>query len=664
MRALAPGVFYTFNIEWMDLSYMDYIERFITLAGDHGILVMLDLHAMEAGAWKDSGGVGTHGGELLYEAWAGLSTMFCDPVKYWNVFAADLKNEPHGMYWGPLGTAHTTEGPRLTDQPSPPPAPSPGPACLDNPGFRDKDGDACHAYELSPTFCGFPGYEDTCTECCASCRGTPDCAAFVAPTVCTDDPSFRNHEGHGCDIYRNPMNNAQQCGAVGHEGTCQSCCFSCNGETTAPLCFDGGAQVPTTPPQPVIVQDPDYPYEERWDRLATDLGNKVHRECPRWLIVVEGVGHCMKQTTSGCTHPSAPGQDTSVPTWWGENLQGVEEFPVNLNYPHKVVYSPHSYGPSVYPQPYFEDPTFPNNMPEIWDLQWGKLTKTGRAPILLGEWGGRYTQKDKQWQQKMAAYLKDEANQVAGSFYWCLNPESGDTGGLLETWSNFKADEGKIALLAGMPATVVPTTSERSRPPPPTPPKPPPLPNPPSPSPPPPSPHPPVLLPHLAAHHPPSSASPSIHHRRHHPPPSSAAAVTGGGGEAGGSADASGASAPGDGQAAQPVLGTTQLAKLVAVALLLLVLCAMARRCRASISRQNQQLVSREEAHVKVLDVVSSGNGSPPHRDGRRAVRVTKITKQSRRPVEHSMKLVEEAGLGEDELEEERKADEEESHVL
>ena len=65
-----------------------------------------------------------------------------------------------------------------------------------------------------------------------------------------------------------------------------------------------------------------------------------------------------------------------------------------------------------------------------------------------------------------------------------------------------------------------------------------------------------------------------------------------------------------------------------------------------------------------MLDVVSSGNGSPPHRDGRRAVRVTKITKQSRRPVEHSMKLVEEAGLGEDELEEERKADEEESHVL
>ena len=45
-------------------------------------------------------------------------------------------------------------------------------------------------------------------------------------------------------------------------------------------------------------------------------------------------------------------------------------------------------------------------------------------------------------------------------------------------------------------------------------------------------------------------------------------------------------------------------------------------------------------------------------------MRVTKITKQSRRPVEHSMKLVEEAGLGEDELEEERKADEEESHVL
>ena len=65
-----------------------------------------------------------------------------------------------------------------------------------------------------------------------------------------------------------------------------------------------------------------------------------------------------------------------------------------------------------------------------------------------------------------------------------------------------------------------------------------------------------------------------------------------------------------------------------------------------------------------MLDVVSSGNGSPPHRDGRRAVRVTKITKQSRRQVEQSMKLVEEAPEPEDELEEERDEDEEEPHVL
>ena len=42
-------------------------------------------------------------------------------------------------------------------------------------------------------------------------------------------------------------------------------------------------------------------------------------QCPRWLVFVEGVGHCMN-TEGACTAPSAVGQNLAVPTWWGENV--------------------------------------------------------------------------------------------------------------------------------------------------------------------------------------------------------------------------------------------------------------------------------------------------------------------------------------------------------
>ena len=49
---IAPdtGVFYTYNFDWMDYTYLQYIEQMVLEAGKHGILVMLDLHAMAAGA--------------------------------------------------------------------------------------------------------------------------------------------------------------------------------------------------------------------------------------------------------------------------------------------------------------------------------------------------------------------------------------------------------------------------------------------------------------------------------------------------------------------------------------------------------------------------------------------------------------------------------------
>ena len=109
-----------------------------------------------------------------------------------------------------------------------------------------------------------------------------------------------------------------------------------------------------------------------------------------------------------------------VPTWWGENLQAATRFPIETRHANKVVLSPHVYGPSVHDQPYFREPTFPENMPSIWRLQWGRIPRDRSAamPIVLGEWGGRYDGADRIWQNKMASYLSDPDNLIAGSFYW------------------------------------------------------------------------------------------------------------------------------------------------------------------------------------------------------------------------------------------------------
>ena len=52
--------------------------------------------------------------------------------------------------------------------------------------------------------------------------------------------------------------------------------------------------------------------------------------------------------------------------------------------------APHTYGPDVYKQPYFDDPQFPANMPVIWDRNFGQFVAQGYA-VILGEFGGEKT---------------------------------------------------------------------------------------------------------------------------------------------------------------------------------------------------------------------------------------------------------------------------------
>jgi endoglucanase len=124
--------------------------------------------------------------------------------------------------------------------------------------------------------------------------------------------------------------------------------------------------------------------------------------------------------------------------WWGGNLRGAMTAPVQLSSPDHVIYSPHDYPASIYAQPWFGDPMYPANLPALWDATWGGLAHT--APVLVGEFGTKLqTDVDRKWLAALTQYMG--SNELSFTF-WCLNPDSGDTGGLLgDDWTTVNQDK-------------------------------------------------------------------------------------------------------------------------------------------------------------------------------------------------------------------------------
>ena len=104
-----------------------------------------------------------------------------------------------------------------------------------------------------------------------------------------------------------------------------------------------------------------------WPAAATRAGNAVLTANPNWLIVVEGV-----ENQTG----------TAGSTWWGGGLADAATHPITLAVPGRLVYSVHDYPASVYPQPWFSDPTYPQNLPAIWNRNWGYLQTAEHRPRL------------------------------------------------------------------------------------------------------------------------------------------------------------------------------------------------------------------------------------------------------------------------------------------
>lgn len=214
----------------------------------------------------------------------------------------------------------------------------------------------------------------------------------------------------------------------------------------------------------------DYTWAE-WRALIDVAYETVNAVNPNILIFAQGIG------TAGGAQDGSPDTTTPVPHGevasnpnWGENLFEAGDNPPSMP-KDRLVYSPHVYGPSVFVQNMFMDPSQPECaglsgdaageakcklvinptlLRKGWEEHFGYLKAKGYA-IVIGEFGGNRewprggaSLRDKarwghitdntidmQWQNAFVDYLIDAG--ITDSIYWSINPESGDTGGLFTT---------------------------------------------------------------------------------------------------------------------------------------------------------------------------------------------------------------------------------------
>ena len=168
-----------------------------------------------------------------------------------------------------------------------------------------------------------------------------------------------------------------------------------------------------------------------WRLAVQKAGDKILEVNPDWLIVVEGI------------EKNVPNQKQHG-YFWGANLEGVREYPVHLKNQRKLVYSPHEYGGEKVS--WFQDSAFPNNLYKRWEIGFNYINTLGIAPILVGEFGGYHVDsksKEGIWQRKFVDYIASNKLSFA---YWCWNPNSKGTGGVLQDdWQT--VNNSKQALL-------------------------------------------------------------------------------------------------------------------------------------------------------------------------------------------------------------------------
>lgn len=156
-----------------------------------------------------------------------------------------------------------------------------------------------------------------------------------------------------------------------------------------------------------------------WRLAAERGGNAVLSVNPHLLIFVEGV-----QLYPDATQPS--GVDSY---WWGSILTGVQKYPVILNVPHQLVYSPHDWGPWKWNMPWFSNMTY-ESLQQVWTRYWAFIvtnpSASEAAPLWIGEFGTftdnpraiyqREPGNQATWFQYFVHYL-DQHEEIGWSFF-------------------------------------------------------------------------------------------------------------------------------------------------------------------------------------------------------------------------------------------------------
>jgi endoglucanase len=159
-----------------------------------------------------------------------------------------------------------------------------------------------------------------------------------------------------------------------------------------------------------------------WRLAAERTGNAILDLNPNLVILVEGI-----DVVGGQRY------------WPGGNLRAAQMFPVRLSHPEKLFYSIADYGKSVNTdQPWFNDTSYPNNLPMLWDDNWGYLVTNDVAPVIVGAFGDQGTRSgappdvvaaDRQWRTALTLYI---SSHQLGFVFWALNPSAEGRSGLLD----------------------------------------------------------------------------------------------------------------------------------------------------------------------------------------------------------------------------------------
>jgi len=208
----------------------------------------------------------------------------------------------------------------------------------------------------------------------------------------------------------------------------------------------------------------DYTWAE-WKALTEAAYTAINSVNPNTLLFVQGISATAgNQDGSPTTISQTPHGDLATTPNWGENLFEAGANPPNIP-KERLVFSPHTYGPSVFVQKMFMDPAQtqctglegdaagdancnivinPTLLRSGWEEHFGYLKALGYA-VVVGEFGGNLDWPagqasirdrnrwshitpgvDAAWQNTFVDYLVSKG--IEGC-YWSINPESGDTAG-------------------------------------------------------------------------------------------------------------------------------------------------------------------------------------------------------------------------------------------